>query len=59
MSINWPYEVFAGSDVLAFSFELPEALVAVSIEGDWVPSLPQTEMSIYRNTVTSHSKDDS
>jgi hypothetical protein len=25
MSIYWPYEVFVGSDVLAFSFELPNA----------------------------------
>jgi hypothetical protein len=43
MSIYWPYEVFVGSDVLAFSFELPEALVAVFIESDRIPSLPQEE----------------
>jgi hypothetical protein len=43
MSIYWPYEVFVGSDVLAFSFELPNALVAVFIESDRVPSLPQEE----------------
>jgi hypothetical protein len=43
MSIYWPYEVFVGSDVLSFSFELSEALVAVFIESDRVPSLPQTE----------------
>jgi HEPN/Toprim N-terminal domain 1 len=41
MSTYWPYEVFVGSDVLAFSFELPEALVAVFIESDRIPSLPQ------------------
>jgi len=43
MSIYWPYEVFVGSDVLAFSFELPKALVAVFTESDRVPSLPQEE----------------
>jgi hypothetical protein len=43
MSIYWPYEVFVGSDVLAFSFTLPESLVAVFIESDRIPSLPQEE----------------
>jgi hypothetical protein len=43
MSIYWPYEVFVGSDVLAFSFEIPKALVAVFIESDRIPSLPQEE----------------
>ncbi len=41
MSIYWPYEVFVGSDVLAFSFELPEALVPVSMERARLPPLQQ------------------
>jgi hypothetical protein len=58
MSIYWPYEVFVGSDVVAFSFELPNTLVAVFTESDRVPSLAQEEQDDeyspeyrYENTV--------
>jgi len=43
MSINWPYEVWVGSDILSFSFEVPYSLVAVFTEGDRIPSRPQEE----------------
>ena len=43
MSIYFPYEVFVGSDIIAYSFELPYSLVAVFTEGDRVPVPPEEE----------------
>jgi HEPN/Toprim N-terminal domain 1 len=43
MSINWPYEVWVGSDILSFSFEVPYALVAVFNEEDRISLRPQEE----------------
>ena len=39
--ILYPYEVFVGSDILDFSFELPDSLVSVFTEDDRVPSIPK------------------
>lgn len=41
--IFYPYEVFVGSDILEFSFELPNSLVAVFTEDDRVPTTPEEE----------------
>jgi DNA primase len=41
--IFYPYEVFVGSDILEFSFELPNSLVSVFIEDDRVPTIPEEE----------------
>lgn len=41
--ILYPYEVFVGSDILDFSFELPDSLVSVFTEDDRVPSIPEEE----------------
>ena len=43
MSIYYPYEVFVGSDVVSFSFEVPDALVCVFTEADRVSGLPEEE----------------
>jgi hypothetical protein len=39
--IFYPYEVFVGSDLLDFSFELPDSLVSVFTEDDRVPNIPK------------------
>jgi hypothetical protein len=39
--IFYPYEVFVGSDILDFSFELPDSLVSVFTEEDRAPSIPK------------------
>ena len=36
MSVYFPYKIFAGSDIIAYSFELPHSLAAVFTEGDRV-----------------------
>lgn len=41
--IVYPYEVFVGSDILDFSFELPNSLVSVFTEDDRVPAIPEEE----------------
>lgn len=41
--ISYPYEVFVGSAILDFSFELPNSLVSVFTEDDRVPSMPEEE----------------
>ena len=43
MSVYFPYEIFAGSDIIAYSFELPHSLAAPFTEGDRVPVLPEEE----------------
>jgi len=43
VSIYFPYEIFVGSDIIVYSFELPYSLVAVFTEGDRVPILPEEE----------------
>lgn len=41
--ILFPYEVFVGSDIIEFSFELPNSLVSVFTEDDRVPTTPEEE----------------
>jgi hypothetical protein len=41
--IFYPYEVFVGSDILDFSFELPKSLVSVFTEEDRVPTISEEE----------------
>ncbi len=43
MSIYFPYEIYVGSDILAYSFELFASLVTVFTEGDKVSILPEEE----------------
>jgi hypothetical protein len=43
MSTYFPYEIYVGSDILAYSFELPANLVAVFTEGDKVSIHPEQE----------------
>jgi hypothetical protein len=41
MSIYYPYEVFVGSDIVEFSFTLPDALVSIFTEEDRLPILSE------------------
>jgi len=43
MSINYPYEVFVGSDIVEFSFTLPNSFVSIFTEDDRLPTIPEDE----------------
>jgi hypothetical protein len=43
MSVYFPYEIYVGSEIIAYSFELPASLAAVFIESDRVPVPPEEE----------------